>query len=79
MLTEKTQKKIISKQPENLFNLYRGLYQWPGIWTKLPNGKRLKITKMELIDGQLNILKVQLEGKNEVDSETFTKAYNVSF
>lgn len=67
-------KKEINESPDKLYNLYRGLYSWPGIWTILPNGIRLKITKMEL-ENKLNILKVQLEGKNEVDLKTFSKAY----
>lgn len=60
-----------------LFNLFRGLYPWPGIWTLMPNNRRLKITEMEIRDGKLTIQKVQLEGKNEVDFETFNKNYLV--
>ncbi len=60
-----------------LFNLFRGLYPWPGIWTIIPDGKRLKITEMEMINNRLIIKKVQLEGKKEVDFEIFNKAYKV--
>jgi methionyl-tRNA formyltransferase len=71
----------ISNSPEKLFNLFRGLYPWPGIWTLLPNGKRLKITDMKIErNGQdrfLQIKHVQLEGKKEVDFETFNKAYKI--
>jgi len=72
--------------PEKIYNLFRGLYPWPGIWTILPVaeprrfrevGKRLKITKMSFKSGKLIINKVQLEGKNEVDFETFNKAYKI--
>ncbi|MFH0979435.1 MAG: methionyl-tRNA formyltransferase [Candidatus Roizmanbacteria bacterium] len=67
--------------PEKLFNLFRGLYPWPGIWTILPNGKRLKITDMKLVrngrDRSLQIKCVQLEGKKEVDFKTFKKAYKI--
>jgi len=70
-----------SSEVEKLFNLFRGLYPWPGLWTILPNGKRLKITDMELYDFKnfktLRLLKVQLEGKKEVDFETFNKVYKV--
>jgi methionyl-tRNA formyltransferase len=59
------------------FNLFRGLYPWPGIWTILPNGKRLKIIDLKLINGKLIIKRVQMEGKNEVDFETFNKAYRM--
>ncbi len=68
-------KKEIDESPEKLFNLYRGLYPWPGIWTTLPNNKRLKLTEMELAGNQLSVIKVQLEGKKEVDFKTFSNAY----
>jgi methionyl-tRNA formyltransferase len=70
-----------SKQFKNsskiIYNLFRGLSPWPGIWTILPNGKRLKITNMNFNpqNSILNITRVQLEGKKEVDFETFKKAY----
>ena len=32
---------------------------------------------MDLVDGQLLIKKVQLEGKKEVDFKTFNSAYSV--
>lgn len=65
-----------------IYNLYRGLYSWPGIWTILPNGKRLKITEMFLdtshaTHSTLRIKKVQLEGKKETNFETFNKAYKI--
>jgi len=68
-----------------IYNLFRGLYPWPGLWTmvkpvqlrQLDEAKRLKITDMELVNGKIIIKKVQLEGKNEVDFETFNKAYKV--
>lgn len=70
-----------SSEVEKLFNLFRGLYPWPGLWTILPNGKRLKITDMELARNRhacsLQIKRVQLEGKKEVDFETFKKAYKI--
>lgn len=79
----------IQDSSDALFNRYRGLYPWPGIWTLFPtasaseNGdqveKRLKITKMHLENGKLVIKKVQLEGKNEVDFATFRSAYHASF
>lgn len=67
--------------PLLIFNFYRGVAPWPGIWTTIlikNEEKRLKITKMSL-DEKNRILpqKVQLEGKNEVDFETFQKAHNV--
>ncbi len=68
---------------EKIYNLFRGLYPWPGLWTmikpiqptRLDEAKRLKITDLELVNGKLIIKKVQLEGKKEVDFATFNKAY----
>ncbi len=70
-----------------LFNLFRGLYPWPGLWTLLPpitparcnskQGKRLKITEMKDSNTKFVITKVQLEGKKEVDFETFQKTYRL--
>lgn len=67
----------IENSPEKLFNLFRGLYPWPGIWTLLPNGKRLKINKISLNKEKIIIERVQLEGKKEVDFATFNRAYKV--
>ena len=77
---EKYSKTVTHSPAEVIFNLYRGLYDWPGIWTKVNiNGeeKRLKITKCSLQNQILAIERVQLEGKNEIDFRTFQKAYNV--
>ncbi|MDO8609716.1 MAG: methionyl-tRNA formyltransferase [bacterium] len=84
---------LIENSSKLIFNLFRGLYPWPGIWTQFQlrhlhrnnklrwlDGerlKRLKITEMELFNNKLVIKKVQLEGKNEVDFETFQKAYMI--
>jgi methionyl-tRNA formyltransferase len=64
---------------EIIYNYFRGLYPWPGIWTLLSNGKRLKIIDMnfEVTSYKLQVTRVQLEGKKEVDFETFNKAYQV--
>jgi methionyl-tRNA formyltransferase len=63
-----------------LYNLYRGLFPWPGIWTQIHvkgEGKRLKITKIRYENDHVVIEKVQLEGKKEVDFATFLKAYKL--
>ncbi|KKP86317.1 MAG: Methionyl-tRNA formyltransferase [Candidatus Roizmanbacteria bacterium GW2011_GWA2_35_8] len=68
----------IENSSKQLYDLFRGLYPWPGVWTILPNGKRLKITGMSLSTShQLLVTKVQLEGKTEIDFKTFNKAYNI--
>ncbi len=73
---------LVIEQCNNLtiYNLFRGLYEWPGIWTELiVNGqnKRLKITGMSHKNHKLTIDRVQLEGKKEVDFVTFNRAYRV--
>jgi len=63
-----------------IFNYFRGLSPWPGIWTliQIKNvPKRLKITAIKFVDNRLKIEKVQLEGKKEVDLATFNQAYKV--
>jgi len=67
-----------------IFNYFRGLYPWPGIWTQIrptrssaEPAKRLKITNLEIIDDRLVIKRVQLEGKKEVDFTTFNRAYKI--
>jgi len=65
--------------PITYYNFYRALFPWPGLWTKIPadgTEKRLRITDMSLTTNhQPLITKVQLEGKKEVNTETFKKAY----
>lgn len=73
-------KSKIVNQPDDLFNLFRGLYPWPGLWSQIKvKGKeqRLKITDVDLVDGKFTIKKVQLEGKKEVDFKQFQEAYGV--
>ena len=76
----------ISNSSEIIYNYFRGLYPWPGLWTLLPNGKRLKIIDMDFevtssttsdVVIKLQVTRVQLEGKKEVDFETFNQAYQV--
>jgi len=60
--------------------LFRALSPWPGTWTMIninSEEKRLKITDVILEHEKLIIKKVQLEGKKEVDWETFQKAYSL--
>lgn len=74
------------------FDLFRSLSPWPGIWTLLrpdiirttegqafhKQEKRLKIIEMKIVKDKPIITKVQLEGKKEVERETFEKAYSIS-
>lgn len=54
-----------------IFDFFRGISPWPGVWTLLPNEKRLKITRMVLHEDKPVITHVQLEGKKEVEITTF--------
>lgn len=83
--------KYAEESARTLYDFYRGMTPWPGIWTLLrpedfgtsegraatDQPKRLKITGMEFRNGTLSFTRVQLEGKKEVDFATFRKAYNL--
>ena len=72
--------KAQSDNAIRIYNIFRGLYPWPGVWTKVKINRverRLKITDMELVSGRLIIKRVQLEGKKEVDFKTFNIAYKI--
>lgn len=83
--SEATYTKIIKREdgfvdlkkdsPEKIERLSRAMYSWPGIWTLLPNGKRLKILKCHLLDKELILDEVQLEGKTPVPYKQFKEAY----
>ncbi|OGK51539.1 hypothetical protein A2966_04605 [Candidatus Roizmanbacteria bacterium RIFCSPLOWO2_01_FULL_41_22] len=63
-----------------IFNLFRGLSPWPGLWTKVKidgQTKRLKIIKIKIENLKMKIITVQLEGKKEVDFSTFNQAYGL--
>ncbi|MFA5770184.1 MAG: methionyl-tRNA formyltransferase [Patescibacteria group bacterium] len=74
-------KNQISKNSKELFNLFRGLTPWPGVWTLVKINeleKRLKITNLTMKQlNNLTVESVQLEGKTEVDFVTFNKAYKI--
>ena len=64
----------------SIYNLYRGLFPWPGIFTFViinDSEKRLKINSLHLDNERLVLDRVQLEGKNEVDFATFNRAYSL--
>jgi len=66
--------------PTTIYNFFRALSPWPGLWTTIPiNGveKRLKITGMEIRGDIPTITSVQLEGKTEVSWPILKKAYGL--
>lgn len=82
---EATFTKIIKKEdgfadltkdkPEKTEKMIRALYPWPGVWTYLPNQKRLKILKAHSEGSNLVLDEVQLEGKNPVTGKQFVEAF----
>lgn len=82
---EATYTKIITREdgfvnlskdkPEKVERMLRAYTPWPGIWTYLPNEKRLKILKCHLEEGKLILDEVQLEGKLPVTYKQFKEAY----
>lgn len=87
--------KIVSKQdgfinlekdsPRSIEAKQRAYSPWPGIWTNLKNGKRLKILKCHLekdkqslpLRGELILDEVQLEGRGPVSWNQFKSAYQI--
>lgn len=75
---------LLQKPAQNpaqlIWNMYRALVGWPGIWTTINTSrgmKRLKIVKMNFDMRTLNLETVQMEGKNEVAFQEFNKAYKI--
>lgn len=58
---------------------YRAYSPWPGIWTKMADGRRLKIISCHLSEDENEIIldQVQLEGKNPVSWKQFISAYKI--
>ena len=61
--------------PEKIDRMVRAYNPWPGTFTKIENGKILKIKKVEIKDGKLKILTVQPEGKKEMPYEAFLRGH----
>lgn len=66
--------------PEKIDRMLRAYTPWPGIWTLLPNNKRLKIIKAHTVVSSpspvdLVLDEVQLEGRTAVSIKQFKEAY----
>lgn len=59
----------IQNNPQRLDTRLRAFSGWPGVWTRAPFNKRLKLIALSPSP------RVQLEGKQPVDWHTFQKAY----
>jgi methionyl-tRNA formyltransferase len=51
-----------------IYRMIRALTPWPGVWTILKDGKRMKILGAKLDTNALVIQKIQIEGKNPTTS-----------
>jgi methionyl-tRNA formyltransferase len=63
------------KSQEEAERFIRAMQPWPQAWTTLKDGKRLKLLKSHLEDGNLILDEVQLEGKTPVTGKQFETAY----
>lgn len=63
-----------------IWDMFRSLQGWPGIWTTFIHEgieKRLKLTDVSLSENKLLINSLQIEGKNVVDWATFNQAHSL--
>lgn len=64
--------EALASNSKSLDRTFRALSGWPGIWTKSPQGKRLKVVALKPVP------LVQLEGKKSVTWKQFRVAYLTS-
>ena len=64
-----------SRGAEYIERMTRAYNPWPGTFTKMKNGKILKIKKVEVKNGILKILVVQPESKKEMSWKEFLNGY----
>ena len=67
---------------DNLFQFWKGLHPWPGVWTLMQTTegeKRLKIIGMQIVDGKPAITQVQVEGRNVVSLREFQDVHPTIF
>lgn len=64
-----------TKDAEYIGRQVRAYYPWPGTFTKMKNGKIIKIKKVKVENGALKILIVQPEGKKEMSWDAFLRGH----
>ncbi len=62
-----------SRPPAEIERMVRAYNPWPGAYTKLKNGKILKIKKAEIVRGELKLWIVQPEGKKEMPADAYLR------
>ncbi|OGF64338.1 hypothetical protein A2661_02385 [Candidatus Giovannonibacteria bacterium RIFCSPHIGHO2_01_FULL_45_24] len=75
LLTKKDGEIDWSKPADHIEKMVRAYDPWPGAYTKMKNGRILKIKKAEIISGILKPLIVQPEGKKEMSWEAFLRGH----
>ena len=64
-----------SKPADYIEKMVRAYDPWPGTFTKMKNGKILKIKKVKVENSALKILVVQPEGKKEMAWDAFLRGH----
>lgn len=73
-LTQKSDGEITLDMPAlELWRRYRTYTPWPGLFFFDQDGKRIKITEADYVEGEFIMSKVIPEGKKEMDWETYSK------
>ncbi len=71
--------KLDHSLTQNIFNFYRSLTPWPGVWTKVnlseDKQRRLKIISCHIENDLLVLDEVQLEGKSTVTWKQFVEGH----
>ncbi len=63
------------RSPEEIERKIRAFNPWPGSYTKLKDGKILKIYSAEIKNNKLKLGEVQLEGRNKISFKDFKRGY----
>lgn len=67
---------------EILYNMHKGLYKWPGIWTLCNirgNTKRTMISEISYNNSRVQIEKIQIEGKKPAPFHQIRSDYSLPF
>lgn len=64
-----------TRPPDYIERMVRAYDPWPGTFTKMKNGKTVKIKKAEVVNGVFKPIIVQPEGKKEMSWEAFLRGH----
>jgi len=74
ILTRDHGKINLDQDPHKIERKVRAFYPWPGAWTEI-NGKRVKILKVKIVNGQLSLELVQPAGKKPMTGQEFSRGH----